>query len=314
MHKKPQSANRLSGQQPQDAVTRTRSELLHVCELYCAPEGLLEAANTVGPVLCFARNRHCILGYSGSLPDLKIGGGFLRGLSADASMTLHFDRWRYAYMTHEQACDCGAMMGVEFFDENRNAIFRVALTPDSDRMAWRELTQTYHLRCVSGEEFGDWRRLAELQPMDQARHAAAADTLTQADVWSAPFYAGRSSVEFEMGFDGDDYLATAVIAEAIEEEQEIVLTASGGFGCLGVPLKPCSLERIHDGWVFVGGEGRAMRLNTRAVAQYWIGLHRNGDQGFSYFEAVDVFGDLIFRLTSDNAQSYRYWQALARVY
>ncbi len=74
------------------------------------------------------------------------------------------------------------------------------------------------------------------------------------------------------------------------------------------------MERIRDGWIFVGGEGRAMRLNTRSIAHYWIGLYRDQEQEFSYFEAVDVFGDLIFRLTSQNAQSYRYWQALARSY
>ncbi|WP_309383625.1 ChuX/HutX family heme-like substrate-binding protein [Cerasicoccus frondis] len=316
MHKNdPHSADSKEAMPKHAGGSPCQSELVHVCELYCAPEGILESASRVEPVLCFARNRHCILGYSGSLPVLQPQRGMLRGASSEASLVLHHDRWQYAFATHEQACDCGTLMGVEFFDEHRNAIFRVALTPDSDRLAMRDLTQTYHLRCLSPDEFGAYSRLAELQPIERAGHAAPADALVAADAWCAPFFAGNGCpVDYEMGFGGDDYLVSAVFAEVIEEKQDVMLSVVGGFGHICTPLRPHAMERIRDGWIFVGGEGRAMRLNTRSIAHYWIGLYRDQEQEFSYFEAVDVFGDLIFRLTSQNAQSYRYWQALARSY
>lgn len=296
-----------------DERPTSQAELIHADELRCEPASMLCQLEAVGELLCFARNRHCIIGFAGCLPELQPSGPFLRGSSEEVCLCLDTASWRFASATHERAPSCGMLTGIEFFDDHHCALFRTALTPDSDRMAYQAITQAHYQRCLPPEEFDGWRRLAEMPRVGEAKHVLPSEELLAIDAWNTPLEAwGDTQVCDEMGFPGDFLLAYAVFSAVIEEGQSLVITVVGAFGQFSLPFQPAAIERVQRGWIYVGGEGRMLRFNTQAIANYWVGRYSDSGQNISYLEAVDAHGDLIFRLTSDHEHSFQYWQALAR--
>jgi len=105
--------------------------------------------------------------------------------------------------------------------------------------------------------------------------------------------------------------ASVIFQEAIEEGLPLGLTLSGGFGRLRAPFSPAWMESVQRGWRCVGGNGAVARFDARAVGTHWMGVHEVAGHRESYLEALDVYGDLIFRINSPCAEAHRYWRALA---
>jgi len=287
-------------------------ELVHAAELEPQCAEILCELSRLGLLFCFARNRNCSVGVAGCMPPLSTGSGSLHG--ATSEMNVHFDiaEWKHVYVVHERISTKGNFLGLEFFDEHHNALYRAAMTPDSEARELQTIAHHYFRRCVRPEEVASWNRMAEMKPFDRVNHVQIREAFAQADRWSAPF-AGDTHrpLKQEMGFSGSHRLAHAVLAEAQEEGSELILTVAGGFGRVCTPIIPCFLEIAQRDWLYVGGEGRMLRLDPAAVASYWIGKFETDHDAFSYLEALDCYGDLILRISSGNTESYRYWQSLA---
>lgn len=300
-------------EQADEACPHCRVEMIHAGELHCLPDEILAKANKVGPMLCYGRNRNAILGYSGPLPVMRPESGLLRGSSMDAYLTLDVNQWHRICIMQERSLHCGDLIGLEAFDAEQSALFRMAVAPDSEAEVWEELTRTFYRRDLDLEQVKNFGRIASLTSETHQHQSGPSVDLAHRELRCEPLSNRNGfAVDFEMGFTGGEFLARAIFSECLEEHQNVVVSIAGAFGYLSVSMQPRCLEAIQRGWLFIGGQGRALRLNAHAVMSYWIGYASLGDRDYSYLEALDCYGDLVFRLTSDNAQSYRYWQALAR--
>ncbi|GHC08663.1 ChuX/HutX family heme-like substrate-binding protein [Cerasicoccus arenae] len=313
------SSNRRDGQTNNDSQECEGSRFgvntypVHVTELDFRLGHLLEELSRLGMLLIFVRNRHCISGIAGCMPSMFPTGKTFSGSTHEAHLHLNPDRWDHAYVIHEQDERKGAYIGIEFFDARHNALFRAALTPNSEGCEMQQITQQYYQRCVPVEEMAGWTRMAELSCPTTASHLQIDDNFIQKDPWSAPFdMATTPMVKYEAGFSGGTALARTILEEAKEEKQELILTVGGGFGRMNIPFSPSVVESVQRGWSFAGGNGGMLRLNPSAVATYWVGSYEDTDERYSYLEAVDCFGDLILRINSYNPDAYHYWCALAK--
>ncbi|MEO0795708.1 MAG: ChuX/HutX family heme-like substrate-binding protein [Verrucomicrobiota bacterium] len=293
----------------------TQLEVERACELQPQFNEILGDLSKLGLLLCFARNRSCSIGVAGCVPDLLTDKTSSAGCNYDMNLHLNTPAWQYAYSVHERNSNGGSFIGMEFFDKNHNGLFRIALTPDSEVQEFQNITRNYYRRPVSAEEIGTWRRMAELTPLNEANHTPISESFIQKDSWSAPLVSSeRQETNDEMGFSGHLPLCRTALAEALNDNAELVLTVAGGFGRVCTTFAPKVLEDAQRGWLFAGGDGRMLRFNPCAVATYWIGKHETPKESYSYLEAVDCFGDLILRITSYNPDSHRNWQALASAF
>ncbi|MGE9297053.1 MAG: hypothetical protein ACQKBV_12270 [Puniceicoccales bacterium] len=290
--------------------THTCVQMLHVSEIDLH-NGFLEAMRQVGPMMLFGRNRHVIAGLVSELPTLSPFGDGLIGSNPELSLHLDLPGFHRGRVIHEQDLSGGMFVGMECYDEHNNALFRAALTPGSAGCAFQHMVHHHHRRCVPLDEAKQWRRLADLTSIPAANHRPIDPSFCDADPWSRPVDAAESMVKIEAGFAGNIHLAPAVLEEAIEEERELSLTVSGGFGRMHFPFGPERLETAQRGWICAGGNGAMIRFDPNAIASYWVGSYEELGTRFSYLEAVDVYGDLIFRLASPNRDAHRYWRALA---
>ncbi len=137
-------------------------------------------------------------------------------------------------------------------------------------------------------EISNWHRMGQLTPPAAATHAPLLDAFARTDLPSTPFDGRRLALANEAGFAGNLPLAHAVLSDAQEENQELGVTVSGGFGRMSLAFTPQVAERISPEWMYAGEPGSALRLDLSAVGTYWIGSYNEGGRRFSYLEAVDV--------------------------
>ncbi|MBC2596179.1 hypothetical protein H5P28_18070 [Ruficoccus amylovorans] len=286
-------------------------EAVYVAELQRDYAGILPELCSLGEMICFARNRHCILGGLIALPDLRGDGPTFTGTTPRSDFHLDTTQWSHAYTVHERHKSCGTFIGLEFYDANHRALFRTCVSPGSEQRDLQGLVHNFHRRGVPLEEMAAWHRMGRLTPAHTALHAGVTDRFARADLPSTPFDATRVPIKNEAGFDGSLPLANAILADAQEEAQELGVTVSGGFGRMSLAFTPYMLENISESWLYAGEPGYALRLDLSAVNTYWIGSYEADGHHFSYLEAVDAFGGLITRICSANPDSHRYWRSLA---
>lgn len=288
-------------------------EAVYIAELHQDHARLLPSLAQLGETIFFARNQHCILGASLCIPDLEGNSGYFIGGNYDTDLHLDTSQWRYAYTVHEEHQNRGLFIGLEFFDSQHRALFRTFLTPDSERRDFQALIHSFYRRTVHVHEMAAWHRMGELTSASENNYRAVSDSFIKKDPWSAPLASWQNhAAPTEMGFSGELLLPYALLFDAKEEAQDLTLTTVGSVGRMSLSFAPKVVERSKVGWLYAGAENRALRLNLSAVSTYWIGACTSGNDVYSYFEAVDAFGDLILRITSANSDSYLYWQSLAK--
>ncbi|WOO41389.1 ChuX/HutX family heme-like substrate-binding protein [Rubellicoccus peritrichatus] len=288
-------------------------EAVYVAELHQDHARILPSLSELGETICFARNQHCILGASLCMPELEGNSGYFSGGNCDTDMHLDTTQWRYAYTVHEQHQNRGTFIGLEFFDAQHRALFRTFLTPDSEKQDFQALVHSFYRRTVHVDEMAGWHRMGELTRTGKNKYGSISSNFIKRDPWSAPLASWQNhTTPNEMGFSGELPLAHTLLLDASEENQELTITTTGSFGRMALSFAPQTVEKSQVGWLYAGAESRALRLNLSAVSSYWIGACSSENSIYSYLEAVDAFGDLILRITSANADSYRYWQSLAK--
>lgn len=289
-----------------------KPELVYAAELNQDYSRLLPDLCQFGETICFARNLHCILGAAICLPDMTGKSGYFKG--GNTCIDLHWDttQWRYAYTVHEQHKDRGLFVGLEFYDKNHRALCRTFLTPDSEHRDYQQRVQEFIYRQIPDEEVAGWYRMGDLTPHFQTASHAISEHFLKQDPSSAPIASWQKDLAInEQGFPNHACLAYALLWDAMEQGQELALTTAGAFGRLSLPFAPKVVERGMNGWMYAGAPNRALRLNLSATGSYWIGLCYDGYEFCSYLEALDVYGDLILRITSADTDTYQYWQSLA---
>lgn len=285
-------------------------EITYVAELQPDFAGILPELSTLGELLCFGRNQHCILGHNLALPDLRRFDNRYTGSTSCVDFHLDATTWEHAYYVREHHHQRGTFTGLEFYDASHRALFRVAQTPDSEPRELTQMLDRFFHRNVPLDELGAWRRMGNLTADAQYTEACRAEFLAS-DTLSRPIDSTRLHALNERGYDGSLPLAYAILLDAIEEEQELAITVSGSFGRMSATLSPAVAQQISPSWIYVGGLGQSLRLNLAAVHSYWVGSCGLDHNAFSYLEALNAYGELIFRIGSASPESSRYWQSLA---
>jgi putative hemin transport protein len=103
---------------------------------------LLNALDSLGPVMALTRNEHAVHERHGRYRNIRVFGNMGLVLDEGIDLRLFLAHWHHAFAVTEQGAD-GSRQSLQVFDSDGTAVHKVYLTAQSDGAAYQELLERF---------------------------------------------------------------------------------------------------------------------------------------------------------------------------
>lgn len=261
---------------------------------------ILDALQTLGPVMALTRNATTVHEKIGAYPKLMHEGVHALFLSEDIDLRLFLGRWGsgFAVDVHTPR---GVRPSLQFFDTEGTAVHKIYAVEGTDEAAWDALVLTYADEDVPAPKFTPI-------PTPEIRPDEAVDTRLLADRWRGlqdthDFFPMLRSLKLErqqaLRLAPHDLACTLpedtvpTLLESAAETGLDIMVFVGNPGCIQIHTGPVHTVKWVGHWINVLDPGFNLHLRMNQVASTWRVVKPTVDGPVHSIELFDHEGGLM---------------------
>lgn len=246
---------------------------------------LLGALATLGPVRAAARNHACIHETTGDYANVTINGKIGLAINPKIDLRIFLFDWRYAFAANIDTTH-GLEYGLLFFDRFGQAIQKVMLTLDSDRVAFGQLIDDFRINADSCRIDPPKAAAVEQPDSDIDGEAFQREWLSITDVHEFQPFLQRYGVSrrqaFRLAPAGQSWQvpvsAVAQMLQQAQSRQTPIMVFAGNKSIIQIHTGPLQQVQYDHGWLHVLDPAFTLHLDGAQIDQAWI-THKPGDNG-----------------------------------
>ncbi|MGY9048428.1 hypothetical protein P775_23820 [Puniceibacterium antarcticum] len=268
------------------------------------PDGLMQAAQTLGPVMALTRNDSCVIEKVGVYENYHSGEHAAMVLTEDIDMRLFPSHWRHAFAV-EKETERGVQRSLQVFDAAGDAVHKIFLRDGSDVAAFEaarirlrhedqapicvtEPRQPVEAAKGNPEKLDilrtEWQRMTDTHQFMRLTSKLRMNRLGAYRSVGAPFVRA---------------LATEAVNTMLEQVRDLgleVMVFVGNRGCIQIHSGPVHTLTPMGPWQNVMDPGFNLHLRADQIAEVWA-VEKPTQRGPAVsVEAFDKEGMLILQV------------------
>ncbi|WP_323751748.1 hemin-degrading factor [Marinobacter sp.] len=266
---------------------------------------LLEALESVGPVMILARNNEVVHEVTGTFKGFTTGKSGVMGLAVgEIDIRVFFTHWAWGYRVQEQVRS-GCRESFQFFDRYGAAVFKIYRVAETDAAAWSQLTETFAAdrlapfepcgkrpvpdRAEAGSVDVDalrdgWQNLKDVHHFHALLKRVGADRLTALELL-------RGEWATELQCAGGDVLDH--LLELLRDKRCPAMFFVGNPGIVQIFTGQVANLKRSGPWMNVLDPSFNLHVNTAQITSWWLVRRPSSDGTITSVEAFNANGELV---------------------
>lgn len=278
--------------------------------LVANPDGVMQAACTLGPVMALTRNDSCVSEIDGQYDNYHPGPHAGMVLNDRIDLRIFPKHWVSAFAV-TRPTESGVRCSLQVFDAAGDAVHKIFLRDDSDMAAWTAATETLR--------HGDQSQTLTVEPRAAPEVPKSSPEKADAlrDAWARmtdthQFFGMVSRLKMNrlgayriVGAPFARQLQVAAVDDLLNRLRDAgieVMIFVGNRGCIQIYSGPLQVLRPMGPWQNVMDPGFNLHLRLDHVAEVWA-VDKPTKRGAAVsVEAFDAEGGLIFQMFGIGAE------------